>query len=403
VLSSQDDEFRLRLRQWLAGNLTGRFAELRGAGGPGREHEAFAERMAWNRHLAAAGWTCLGWPASCGGRGATLAQQVIFHEEYARSGAPARVGYLGEELLGPTLIAFGTAEQRRRFLPAIAAVRELWCQGYSEPGAGSDLAAVSTRAALDGEEWVVTGQKVWTSLAREADWCFVLARTEPGSQRGAGLSYLLVPMRQSGVTVRPIRQLTGTAEFNEVFFDGARTARDHVVGEAGDGWRVALATLAVERGVATLGQQVRFREELEFLTGEARRTPAGCDPVRRDKIARARIGLEVMRAHALRTMAAPATSGAEGAGGAGAGGAGAGAEASVMKLLWSEWHQRLGELAIEVLGAPSMVARAAPYDLDDWQRLFLFSRADTIYGGTSEIQRNIIAERALGLPREARP
>jgi alkylation response protein AidB-like acyl-CoA dehydrogenase len=395
-LSPQDEGFRRRIRDWLTENLSGRFAGLRGAGGPGREHEAHAERLAWNRHLAAAGWTCLGWPAEYGGHDATLAQQVIFYEEYARSGAPARVGYLGEELLGPTLIAFGTAEQKRRFLPPIAAVQELWCQGYSEPGAGSDLAAVTTTAVLEkregeagGGHWVITGQKVWTSLAAEADWCFVLARTEPGSRRGRGLSYLLVPMRQPGITVRPIRQLTGTAEFNEVFFDGARTEPDLVVGAAGDGWRVARATLGIERGVATLGQQIGFERELGRLVAEAKRTGAAADPLLRDKLARAWIGLEVMRAHALHTLAAdPATA--------------TGAEPSVLKLLWSRWHQELGELAMEVRGARSMVARGGPYDLDDWQRLFLFSRADTIYGGSDEIQRGIIAERALGLPRQAR-
>jgi alkylation response protein AidB-like acyl-CoA dehydrogenase len=392
-VSAQDEEFRRSIRQWLTDNLTGRFAALAGAGGPGREHEAHAERVAWNRHLAAAGWTCLGWPPEHGGRGATLAQQVIFHEEYARSRAPARVGYLGEELLGPTLIAFGTPAQQRRFLPAIAAVEELWCQGYSEPGAGSDLAAVATTAVLDGGQWVITGQKVWTSLAAEADWCFVLARTEPGSRRGAGLSYLLVPMRQPGVTVRPIRQLTGTSEFNEVFFDGARTERDLVVGEAGDGWRVARATLAFERGVATLGLQIGFERELGRLVAEARRTGADADPLLRDKLARAWIGLAAMRAHALHTLSADPSAGQ---------GAAPGTGPSELKLLWSRWHQRLGELAMEVLGAPSMVARAAPYDLDDWQRLFLFSRADTIYGGSDEIQRGIIAERALGLPRPAR-
>jgi alkylation response protein AidB-like acyl-CoA dehydrogenase len=386
--SPQDEEFRQRVRRWLTDNLTGRFAGVRGAGGPGREHEAHVERLAWNRHLAQAGFTCLGWPAEFGGHDATFAQQVIFHEEYARSGAPARVGYLGEELLGPTLITFGTPEQKRRFLPPIAAVRELWCQGYSEPGAGSDLAAVATTATLDGGEWVINGQKVWTSLAREADWCFLLARTEPGSHRSRGLSYLLVPMHQAGITVRPIRQLTGTSEFNEVFFDGARTERDLVVGEPGDGWRVALGTLTVERGVATLGQQVGFRRELDALLDAARRGEAGADPVRRDKLARAWIGLEVMQAHALASLER---------------GERAAASASVTKLLWSRWHQGLGELAMEVLGAPSMVARGAPYDLDEWQRLFLFSRADTIYGGSDEIQRNIIAERALGLPRQARP
>jgi alkylation response protein AidB-like acyl-CoA dehydrogenase len=386
-LSPDDGEFRQQVRQWLAENLTGRFAALREAGGPGREHEAFTERLAWNRHLAAAGLTCLGWPPEHGGRGASLSQQVIFYEEYARAGAPARAGYLGEELLGPTLIALGTPEQQRRFLPKIAAVEELWCQGYSEPGAGSDLASVSTTATLDGDVWVITGQKIWTSLAHVADWCFVLARTEPGSRRSAGLSYLLVPMHQPGVTVRPIRQLTGTSEFNEVFFDGARTARDLVVGEVGDGWRVARATLAFERGAATLGQQIGFRREWARLVAEARRTGAAGNPLIRDKLARSWIGLEVMRAHALRSLATgPVT----------------GAEASVMKVLWSRWHRELGELSMEVLGARSMVARGEPYDLGDWQRLFLFSRADTIYGGSDEIQHGIIAERALGLPRQAR-
>jgi len=380
----QDEQFRAEVRAWLEANLAGEFVGLRGAGGPGREHERYTERLAWNRHLAAAGWTCLGWPAEFGGRGASLARQVIFHEEYARAGAPARVTVVGEELLGPTLIAFGTPEQKARFLPPIRNVTELWCQGYSEPGAGSDLASVATRAALDGGEWVITGQKVWTSLAHVADWCFVLARTEPGSRRGAGLSYLLVPMRQSGVTVRPIRQLTGTSEFNEVFFDGARTDAAHVVGEPGDGWRIAKATLAIERGAAMLGLQVGFRRELEDLLEVARHTAAGADPLLRDKLARAWVGLEAVRAYALDTL----------------GGTG-GAEASVLKVLWSRWHRNLGELAMEVLGAPSMITRAEPDD--EWQRLFLFSRADTIYGGSDEIQRNIIATRALGLPRQDRP
>jgi alkylation response protein AidB-like acyl-CoA dehydrogenase len=378
----EDEAFRERVRDWLEANLTGPFASLRGAGGPGREHEQFAERLAWNRHLAKAGWTCLGWPAEHGGRGATRAQQVIFHEEYARAGAPARVGIVGEDLLGPTLIAFGTPEQKQRFLPPIKSARELWCQGYSEPGAGSDLAAVSTSARRDGDEWVVTGQKVWTSLAHVADWCFVLARTEPGSKRSQGLSYLLVPMDQPGVTVRPIRQLTGTSEFNEVFFDGARTAADNVVGPPGDGWRIAKATLAIERGAAMLGQQVGFRRELDNLVEVARHTAAGQDPLIRDGLARAWIGLEVIREYALDTLDGDDDT-----------------QASVLKVLWSRWHRDFGELAMQVRGPSSMVARAEPYDLDEWQRLFLFSRAETIYGGSEEIQRNIIATRALGLPR----
>jgi alkylation response protein AidB-like acyl-CoA dehydrogenase len=387
-LTDEDAEFRRRVRQWLEQNLTGEFAVLRGQGGPGREHEHFERRLAWNRHLAASGWTCLSWPGEYGGRGATLAQQVIFHEEYAYSGAPARVGHMGEELLGPTLLAFGTAAQKDRFLPPIAQVRELWCQGYSEPGAGSDLASVTTSARLDGDEWVISGQKVWTSLAREADWCFLLARTEPGSRRSAGLSYLLVPMRQPGITVRPIRQLTGTSEFNEVFFDGARTARDLVVGAVGDGWRVAMATLAIERGVSTLGQQVGYQRELDALIAAARRTGAARDPLLRDRLARAWIGLQVMREQVMAMLGSDADAAAGGA--------------SVVKLLWSTWHRDLGQLAMDVLGPSSMLAQGPPYDLDDWQRLYLFSRADTVYGGSAEIQRGIIADRALGLPRQPR-
>ena len=375
----QDEQFRADVREWLRANLTGEFAGLRGAGGPGREPERHDERLAWNRHLAAAGWTCLGWPAEHGGRGASLVQQVIFYEEYAQADAPARVSIVGEELLGPTLIAFGTPEQHERFLPPIRGVRELWCQGYSEPGAGSDLASVATRAALDGEEWVINGQKIWTSLAHVADWCFELARTEAGSRRGGGLSYLLVPMHQPGVTVRPIRQLTGTAEFNEVFFDDARTAAANVVGAPGDGWRVAKATLAIERGAAMLGQQVGFRRELEDLAGEARRTGAARDPLIRDKLARAWIGLQVIRSYALDTLGTVE-------------GTDDPARASMLKVLWSRWHRDLGELAMAI-------ARPGSPGYDRWQRLFLFSRADTIYGGSDEIQHEIIATRGLGLPR----
>jgi alkylation response protein AidB-like acyl-CoA dehydrogenase len=373
------EEFRATVRAWLADNLSGDFAALRGLGGPGREHEAYDERIEWDRHLAAAGWTCLGWPVEHGGRGASIEERVVFHEEYARADAPARVSHFGEELLGPTLIALGTPEQQRRFLPPIRRVEELWCQGYSEPGAGSDLASVSTSAVRDGDEWVITGQKVWTSLAHLAQWCFAVVRTEPGSQRHQGLSYLLVPMDQPGVEVRPIEQLTGGSEFNEVFFTAARTSADLVVGAPGDGWRVAMTTLGFERGAATLGQQVGFRRELDALVELARKTGALADPVLREKLTRARIGLDVMRWHALRTI--------DGDG------------ASVTKLVWANWHRGLGELAMEVLGAAGM---ATPDGLSEWQRLFLFTRADTIYGGSNEIQRNIIAERVLGLPREAR-
>ncbi len=394
--SAEDRAFRTEVRTWLEENLTGEFAALKGKGGSGRDLEAHDERLEWDRHLAAHGWTCIGWPVEHGGRGLSLMQQVIFHEEYARADAPHRVNHLGEELLGPTLIAFGTPEQQQRFLPKIRAVEELWCQGYSEPGAGSDLANVATKARLDSgadsgadTEWVIDGQKVWTSLAQFADWIFVIARTEVGSQRHQGLSFLLVPLEQDGIEIRGIEQLTTGAEFNEVFFTGARTAADLVVGEAGKGWGVAMALLGFERGVSTLGQQVGFRRELDSLTALARENGAIEDPVLRDRLARADVELEVIRLNALRTLSQD--NGSEQAAGS----------ASIAKLLWATWHRTLGEIAMDVLGTASL-ATGPGYDLDEWQRLFLFTRSDTIYGGSDEIQRNILAERVLGLPREAR-
>ncbi|MEO5652715.1 MAG: acyl-CoA dehydrogenase family protein [Marmoricola sp.] len=392
--SPEEQRFRVEVQTWLQENLIGNFAALKGLGGPGRDHEAHDERLAWNRHLAAHGWTALGWPTEHGGRGLSLMQQVIFHEEYARADAPARVNHLGEELLGPTLIAFGTEAQQRRFLPAIVAVEELWCQGYSEPGAGSDLANVQTKARTESDHWVIDGQKVWTSLAHVSQWCFVLARTEPGSQRHHGLSLLMVPLDQPGVEVRPIEQITGGSEFNEVFFTEAHTELDNVIGEPGGGWAVAMGLLGFERGVSTLGQQVGFARELETVVDLARSNGAYDDPVLRDRLAQAQVELEVMRVNALRGLSA-VTAGSDSSAGGGAG--------SIAKLVWGGWHRRLGELAMEVAGPDGLTARGAPYDLDPLQRLFLFSRADTIYGGSDEVQRNILAERVLGLPREPRP
>ncbi|NLG47586.1 acyl-CoA dehydrogenase family protein [Gordonia sp. (in: high G+C Gram-positive bacteria)] len=393
--------FATAVRDWLEANLVGDFAELRGRGGPGSEHEFFAERLEWDRHLAAAGWTCLGWPLAHGGRGATIEQRIIFHQEYARANAPARVNHLGEELLGPTLIEYGTPAQQERFLPHIVNVTELWAQGYSEPGAGSDLAGVATSAKLDGGDWVINGQKIWTSLAHLSQWAFVIARTEKGSTRHKGLSFLLVPLDQDGVTIRPIQQITGTSEFNEVFFDDARTSADLIVGEPGDGWKVAMGLLQFERGVSTLGQQVGFRRELDDLIALARANGAIDNPEIAGRLRRAKVGLMAMEANARRTLAGDIVSEA--------------GAASVTKLLWGNWHRDLGELAVAVVGAPSLVGPPATtegrandihdpenVELDEWQRLLLFTRADTIYGGSNEVQRNIIAERVLGLPREAR-
>ncbi len=381
------EEFRAEVRDWLASNLVGEYAALKGLGGPGKEYQAFEERRAWNRHLAAAGLTCLGWPVEHGGRGLSVAHRVAFYEEYARADAPDKVNHLGEELVGPTLIAFGTPEQQQRFLPAIRDVTELWCQGYSEPGAGSDLANVSTTAVLDGDHWIINGQKVWTSLAHWAQWCFVIARSEKGSKRHNGLSYLLVPLDQPGVEIRPIVQLTGDSEFNEVFFTDARTEADLVVGEPGDGWRVAMGTLQFERGVSTLGQQIRYARELSGLVELAKHTGAVDDPLIRERLTRAWADLQAMRSFAMATMDDEGERPNSG-------------KDSVSKLLWANWHRDLGELAMAIKGKSGMVLDAGEFD--EWQRLFLFSRADTIYGGSNEVQRNIIAERVLGLPREAR-
>jgi alkylation response protein AidB-like acyl-CoA dehydrogenase len=377
------EEFRAEVREWLAENLVGEYAALKGLGGPGREHEAFEARLAWNQRLAAAGLTCLGWPVEHGGRGLSVAHRVAFYEEYAHANAPDKVNHLGEELVGPTLIADGTPAQQQRFLPAIRDVTELWSQGYSEPGAGSDLAAVSTSAVLDGGHWVINGQKVWTSLAHWSQWCFVLARSEKGSKRHAGLAYLLVPLDQPGIEIRPIVQLTGDSEFNEVFFTDARTDADLVVGEPGDGWRVAMNTLMYERGVSTLGQQIRYARELSGLVELAKETGAIDDPLIRERLTRAWAGLRAMRSFALATMDAEAPG-----------------QDNVSKLLWANWHRDLGELAMDIRGRAGLIL--VDNEFDEWQRLFLFSRADTIYGGSNEVQRNVIAERVLGLPREAR-
>ncbi|HUN33476.1 MAG TPA: acyl-CoA dehydrogenase family protein [Trebonia sp.] len=402
--AASDEEFRAEARQWLARQLTGEFAALAGRGGPGREHELIAERLAWERRLGQGRWIGLGWPVEDGGRGLPWSRQVSFHEEYARAAGPGRIGHMSEQLLGPALLAFGTPAQKARFLPGILAGTQVWCQGYSEPDAGSDLAAISTRAELRDGQWHLHGQKVWTSLAHIADWCFVLARTDPGAQRHHGLSYLLVPMRQPGVDVRPIVQLTGTSEFNEVFFDDARTDADAIVGAPGDGWRVAMETLGAERGVSTIGQQAAFSRQFEDVLATARATGAISDPDIAARVTDAWIGLQVMRHTTAAILGGPPEHGQPEHGRAAARGPGPvapGTEPNIAKLLWATWHQRLGELAADASG-PDATLAGPGYELTDAQRLLLFTRADTIYGGSNEIQRNIIAERGLGLPRNDR-
>jgi alkylation response protein AidB-like acyl-CoA dehydrogenase len=382
------DVWRRDVAAWLADHVVGEYATLKGRGGPGDEEFGFELRVEWERELGKAGFIGLGWPASAGGRGASLLQQVIWSEEYTRAQAPVRVSHIAEHLLAPTVIAFGTAEQQERFLPPILRGDERWCQGYSEPNAGSDLANVQTRAVLDGNEWVINGQKVWTSLAQWAQWCFVIARTEPGSQRHKGLSFLLVPMDQPGIEIRPIIQITGGGEFNEVFFDDARTRADLVVGDVGEGWRVAMGLLGFERGVSTLAQQLTYERELGELVDLARARGRLSDPIIRQRLADAWIGVKLIRFNALRSMSEDGVPGAE---------------SSMFKLFWGTWHRDLGNLAMDILGAEGMIAEGLPYDLTREQKAFLFSRADTIYGGSNQIQRNVLGERVLGLPREPQP
>ena len=384
-LSPAELSFRAEARSFLEQSLGGEFVAVRGRGGPGREDELVEARRAWEAHLGRNGWNGVAWPAPYG-RGLSLAQQVLWNEEYVRADGPGRLGHIGETLVGPTLVAFGSAEQKERFLPRIQDGSELWCQGYSEPDAGSDLAAVRTTARREGGRWVLQGQKVWTSAAHLADWCFVLARCQPGSERHHGLIYLLVPMDQAGIRVVPLRQLTGSCEFNEVFFDGASTPEANVVGAPGEGWKVAMGTLAFERGASTLAQVLRFQRELEAIVSAARASGRVGQPAVRQRLAQLWSRLRIMRLNALRVMSLDH--------------AGAG-PSTVTKLYWAGLHRDMGEAAMDALGPHAMVGDPEPA-VEDLRRLFLFSRADTIYGGTDEIQRNLIGERGLGLPREPR-
>lgn len=379
------ETFRAEAADWLEAQLSGPFAHLRGLN---NHVDLVTERREWEAALGAAGWSAIGWPTEHGGRSAGVAEQVVFAEEYARAHAPSRIGHLGVELLGPTLLALGSEDQKRRFLPDILSGRAIWCQGYSEPGAGSDLANIRTRAIREGDVYRIEGQKIWTSMGAIADWCFVVARSEEGSRGPKGLVFLMVPMAQPGVTVRPIRQMTGESEFSEVFFDGAVARVEDRIGEEGEGWSVAMALLGYERGVSTLAQQMHFRNELDALVAIARRNGKATDPLIRQRLAQAQIGLKIMRYNALRMLANAERGGLS-------------PEGYTYKLYWSMWHRDLGELAMDVIGPEAEIAdaegRFAPLP-----NMFLMSRADTIYAGANQIQRNIIAERALGLPREPR-
>jgi acyl-CoA dehydrogenase len=398
--TAAEEAFADEVRTWLEEHLGGANAGLRGRGGVGQEDVEPERLLEWERELATGGWLGLDYPVHLGGRDASLSEQVVFHQTYVEARAPGRIPNIGLTLLGPTLVAFGTPELQERFIPPIISGTEHWCQGYSEPNAGSDLANVSTRARLSGDRWLVTGQKTWTSLAQYAQWAFVLCRTDPSSERHAGLSYLLVPMDQPGVEVRPIVQVTGGSEFNEVFFDDAVTEAAMVVGGAGNGWAVAMGTLGFERGASTLGQQTGYRRELDSLLELARANGSIRNPSLRQDLMRSYSELEILRYNQLRMLTALVADGVPGP------------EMSIGKLYWASWHRRLGELGMRVRGTSAMVGvDATPpledpldigYHLDPLQRTFLYSRAHTIYGGSNQVQRNVIGERVLGLPREPR-
>ena len=384
--SPEEELFRQECADWLNGQMAGEFRDIKGVtkltGSPERRKE-------WEQQLAEHRWSCIGWPSQWGGRDATLAQQVIFAEEYARAGVPGRVNHIGIELAGPTILTFGTEEQKQRFLPGIAAGKTIFCQGFSEPNAGSDLASVRTKARLEDGEWVVNGQKIWTSLAHISDWIFVVTRTEEGSQGPKGLTFLMMPIDQPGIEIRGIRQINGDAEFNETFFTDARCPADSLIGAVGDGWKIAMGLLAFERGVSTLGQQMGFRNELDEIIAAAKANGAANDPLIRQRLAKAEVGLRLMRYGALRMLSQTDHAKIDGA-------------ALTYKIQWASWRRSLGELAMDVLGQGGEISDHAEYEWDTLPNLFLFSRADTIYGGTNQIQRNLIAERGLGLPREPR-
>jgi alkylation response protein AidB-like acyl-CoA dehydrogenase len=373
TLSPSEEAFRDDLRGWLVANDPGPEPEGDEAG--------FEFRRDWQRRLHEAGWAGLSWPKEFGGRGATLVEQAIFNEELARARAPQMANVLGLAMGGPTVIAHGTDEQKRRFLAPILSAEEIWCQGFSEPESGSDLASLKTRAVRHGDEWVVTGQKVWTTMAHHATWCMLVARTDPGAPKHAGLTYFLMPMHQDAVEVRPLVQITGEPEFNELFLEEARIPHANIVGGEGNGWAVAITTLMHERATLAFGLQVSVRIALQQLFDTAREEGRNVDPIVRDRLAQLYIETEVLRLNAYRGLTAIMKSGVPGP------------EGSLGKWHWSEINQALTELAMDILGPKALLRDS------EWSYRFLRARANSIEGGTTEILKNIVAERVLGLPR----
>jgi alkylation response protein AidB-like acyl-CoA dehydrogenase len=399
------EEFRLVIRDWLTENLP------EGWGQPDfvmKPDERAAFNQDWTAKLYAGGWICASWPTEYGGKGLTLLQQVVLNEEFARAGAPLRADFFGDTLVGPTLLQWGTEEQKQQFIPSILKGEISWCQGFSEPDAGSDLAGLKTKAELDGDEWIINGQKVWTTQARTADYIFLLARTDPDVDKHAGISYLLVPMKQEGVEVRPIEQIDGSAEFNEVFFTNVRCPKDNVIGGVNNGWKVAMTTLGFERGTSSTTGYRRFRKEFNEILRLAQARGLNRDPLIRQRLAQSWSKIKIMEINGYRTLTDAL-----------AGTHTTAALSACNKMFWSEAHQQTMLLAMDILGLDSQIllgddakesllpgghrARARDYPVNDLQALFFFSRSESIWGGAAEIQRNIVGERVLGLPKEPKP
>ncbi len=401
------EPFRKEVRAWLEEHLPAGWFE------PGFEmSDADRARfnVEWPKQLYAGGWICATWPVEYGGKGLTTMQGVVLAEEFARARAPMRADFFGDTLVGPTILQWGSEEQKQEFLPKILSGEMRWCQGFSEPNSGSDLASLKTSAVLDGDEWVINGQKVWTTQGHHADYCFLLVRTDTEAPKHKGISYLLVPMKQDGVEVRGITQPDGTAEFCEVFFTDARCPKDNVVGGVNNGWKVANSTLAFERGQSATTGYRRFLEEYRTMVDEARANGSAEDPLIRQRLVEYYTKIQILRINGLRSLSATLT---------GKNDMGVIALGATNKMFWSEMHQRAMELALDIHGTAATLVDTGPesggwpgaardrrregYPVSPMISSFFFSRSETIWGGTSQIQRNIVGERVLGLPKEPRP
>ncbi|MBA3763227.1 MAG: acyl-CoA dehydrogenase family protein [Chthoniobacterales bacterium] len=387
-LTRNEQEFRNEFRAWLDTNVP---AEWTGGGSTGSEdNDAYIRYLHdWQRKLYEGGWAGISWPKEYGGRGATLMEQSIFQAELARANAPQLIGTIGLSLVGPTIIAMGTEEQKSGYLSKILSGEEIWCQGFSEPNAGSDLAAVGTKAARDGDDFIVNGQKIWTSFAQMADWCLLLVRTDSDAPKHKGITCLLTDMHSEGISVRPLRQMSGDSGFNEVFFSNVRVPAAQILGEVNKGWTTGIAALMNERANLGAGIQVVFKRNLEALiersrTIERNGRPASEDPLVRQKLAQAYLELEILRLNTDRSLTSLSKTGIPGP------------EGSTQKLYWSEMNQRTQQAAQEILGP---YGQLKDFDNGMWEYAYLRTRGNTIEAGTSEIQRNIIAERVLGLPK----